>query len=144
MTNSRQARNNGKRGGNRKDGQRFGRHQTKVQRNAAETQWLAAGFSRKWIRNAPRLIYTWDHPDGIFPVFEITPGIITDNNGTYTGMVARYPNPDKEILFTYGTPPADIAARLDDEIFAIMRHDAEIDDAPFDREPTGAGDWMIS
>jgi hypothetical protein len=55
-------------------------------------------------------------------------------------MVAHYPEADIEIVFPYGTPPADIAARLNDEILAIMRHDAELIESPLDW--IDVDDWM--
>lgn len=121
MTNFKQVQSNGRRGENMKDGRRPDRRPTKKQRQATEDQWFAAGFEYRWIRNAPRLTYTWS---GDFPVFEVIPGII----GISAGLIARYA--PIEIFFPYETDPADIAARLNDEILAIMRHDAEIADQP--------------
>lgn len=107
-------------------------YSTKIQRQEDEDQMLAAGFLYQWIRNAPRWTYTWR---GNFPVFEVTPGHL----GAGTGLVARYLKADIEILFAYETPPGDIATRLDDEILALMRHDAEIADQP----PVDEGDdWL--
>jgi hypothetical protein len=63
----------------------------------------------------------------------VTPGIV----GVAAGLVARYPQADIEILFAYGATPGDIAARLNDEIEAIMFHDAEIDEQPLEGE-----DWI--
>jgi hypothetical protein len=98
MTNFKQVVNNKKRGGNIKDGHHPAR--TKAQRRADDAQWLAAGFEYRWIRGAPRLVYTWG---GNFPTFEVTPGIVG----------------------------------LNDEIEAIMFHDAEIDEQPLEGE-----DWI--
>jgi hypothetical protein len=121
-----QARINGKnpKGRNIKDGHHPNRAR-KAQRRADDAQWLAAGFEYRWIRGAPRLTYTWG---GNLPTFEVTPGIVG---------VAAGPQADIEILFAYGATPGDIAARLNDEIEAIMFHDAEIDDRPLDGE-----DWI--
>jgi hypothetical protein len=130
MTNFSQVIGSKKRGGNIKDGHHPNRARTKAQRRADDAQWLAAGFEYRWIRGAPRLVYTWG---GNFPTFEVTPGIV----GVAAGMVARYPQADIEILFAYGTPPGDIAARLNDEIERIMFHDAEIDEQPLKGE-----DWI--
>lgn len=124
MTNSKQVRNNKKRGGNRKDGHRPDRRQTKARRQAIENQWTAAGFKmtdwNKWT-------YTWP---GESPVFRLTPGILIDDRGTHAGLIARYASADKKILFVYGTDPASIKARLDDEILAIMRLQADVDNSP--------------
>lgn len=120
MTNVKQARNNGKRGGNRKDGGHFNR------RLNQNKEFYALGFTRndwnKWN-------YTWS---GEFPIFLLSPGTIVTDGGPKSGLIAHYEPAGKEIYFPYGSSPADIAARLDNEIFAIMRHDAEIDDAPLD------------
>lgn len=140
MTNFRQARSSGKRGGNNKDGHRSDRRQTKKQTQAAEDQWLVAGFElvdwNKWT-------YTWDHPDGKIPVFKVAPGTVSNDTGTHAGLVAQYALGVLSwwtCLFPYGTPPADIAARLNDEILAIMRHDADVDGPPLDWKP--AGEWI--
>jgi hypothetical protein len=137
MTNYKQAKNCRKRGGNIKDGH-GGRRQTKKQQQKDEKQWLDAGFAYRWIRNAPRLVYTWQQ--GEFPVFEVCPGIVTDDTGTRAGLVAKHEQSGKEILFAYGTSPAIIAARLNGEILAIMRHDADIDGPAIDWEPVG--EWI--
>jgi hypothetical protein len=89
----------------------------------------AAGFT--WVDL--KLTYTWA---GIFPTFTLTPGTLTDNTGTYAGLIARYG--DKKILFAYGTNPAAIAARLDDEILEIMRLQDDAD-APLDWQPVVDG-----
>jgi hypothetical protein len=140
MTDFKQAPNNGKRGSNIKDGHHPGRHQTQI----AEVEWLAAGFSRKWIRGAPRLTYTWK---GDFPIFEVTPGTITDDQGKiHEGLIAKYALAEKEILFPYGTDPKVIASRLNDEIEAIMYHDATIDDLPLNWKPASNENidlWMV-
>ena len=131
MTNFKQVQGNNKRGGNIKESHLVGRRPTKKQRQADEDQWLAAGFSYQWIRNAPRLTYTWE---GDFPVIEITPGIANDQDGQLrAGMVARNSDVDAdlELCFPYGTPPADIAAQLNDKILAIMLLQADVD-APID------------
>jgi hypothetical protein len=137
MTNYKQVKGNKKRGGNRKDGNRPDRRQTKAQRKADEDAFLAAGFGYQWIRGAPRLTYTCQ---GEFPVFEVCPGITTDDTGTHAGLVAKHAQSGKEILFDYGTSPAIIAARLDGEILAIMRHDADVDGPPIDW--VSAGEWV--
>ncbi len=72
----------------------------------AQTDW------NKWS-------YTWE---GNFPIFALAPGILSDK----AGLIATF-SPEIRIHFPYSTDPADIKARLDDEILAIMRHDAEID-----------------
>jgi hypothetical protein len=124
MTNFKQAPGNKKRGTNRVDGHCPDRRRTKAQRQAAIEEFEAAGFT--WTPGPWR--YTWQ---GEFPVFILAPGII-DNRA---GLVARCAPADKEILFPYGMPATAIAARLNDEILAIMRHDADIDDAQLDWEP---------
>ncbi len=138
MTNYKQARTNGKRGGNKKDGYSPDRRQTKAQRQAAEERWLAAGFTYRWFRGGPRLTYSWR---GDFPVFKLAPGILKDETGTHAGLIARYSPADIEILFPYGTRPVDIAARLNDEILEIVRLQADAADPlptspiPFMGEP---------
>jgi hypothetical protein len=136
MTNFKQTVRNKKRGGNRKDGDGPGRRQSKAQHEACEAEWITAGFSRKWIRGAPRLTYTWP---GNFPIFTLAPGMVTDDQGTHEGLVARYAPADREILFPYGTSPAQIRAQLNDEIFEIMQHDADVD-APLNWQP--ASEWI--
>lgn len=123
MTNFKQVVNNKRRGGNIKDGHHPNRARTKAQRRADDAQWLAAGFEYRWMRGAPRLTYTWG---GNLPVFEVTPGIV----GVAAGLVARCAPAGIEILFPYGTSPADITGRLNDEIEAIIFHDAEINERP--------------
>ena len=79
----------------------------------------ALGFTRtdwnKWS-------YTWQ---GNFPTFTLAPGILEDGAA---GLIARYPPADIEILFPYGTTPALIKGRLDDEILEIMRLQADAAD----------------
>lgn len=92
---------------------------------------VEAGFTRsgwnKWS-------YTWS---GNFPVFALAPGIVDGK----AGLVAQCSQADKTILFSYGTFPADIKARLDDEILTIMRLQADAADPlsaeaiPFMGEP---------
>jgi hypothetical protein len=62
--------------------------------------------------------FTWG---GDFPIFTLAPGTFTDDTGTHAGLIARYSLADIEILFPYGTSPADIKTRLNDEILEIMR-----------------------
>lgn len=97
---------------NKKDGGALGR-----QRNQ-DKAFCAAGFTRndwnKWN-------YTWP---GEFPIFEIAPGIIGDK----AGLVAHYEPADIEILFAYGTTPADIKAQLDDKIDELMGLQADVAD----------------
>jgi hypothetical protein len=119
MTNFRQVTSNKLRGANKKDPQ--APRQTKVQRQAAGDEMEAAGFT--WTPGPWR--YTWE---GNFPVFIVAPGIITNEIGTHAGLVARCAAASIEIFFPYGTRPASIAAQLNDEILAIMRHDANVDD----------------
>ena len=115
-----------------KDDHQPERRQTKRQRQAAENQWAAAGFNltdwNKWA-------YTWP---GNFPVFEISPGILTNDTGTYAGLIARYASAGIEILFVYGTPPQDIAARLDTEIGEIDVDDYMTDNLPLTNPPVNA------
>lgn len=137
MTNFKQVSKNGRRAGNMKDGHRPDRRQTRAHRQSDEDQWVAAGFFFRWLRDAPpRLTYSWT---GEFPLFEVVPDIVTDDTGTRAGLIARYTPANVKIFFPYGTAPADIAARLNDEILAIMRHDAEIDDQPLANEDD---DWI--
>jgi hypothetical protein len=119
MTNFRQVTSNKLRGANKKDPQ--SPRQTKAQRHAIIEEFEAAGFT--WTPGTWR--YTWE---GNFPVFSVAPGIITNEIGTHAGLVAKYGPASIEILFPYGTKPAEIAAQLNDEILAIMRHDADVDD----------------
>lgn len=129
MTNYKQVQGNGRRGANVKEGQRLDRRPTKTQREADDKLWLDAGFEYREIRNAPRLTYTWF---GDFPIIEITPGITCDQDGQLrAGMVARYSDADLELCFPYGTPAADIAAQLNDEILKILCLQADVD-APID------------
>jgi hypothetical protein len=114
MTNFRQVQGNKRRAGNIKEGHGPGRRQTKAQAQVDEKRWTDAGFTYRWTRNAPRLIYTWQ---GDFPTIEVNPGVANDQ----VGMVARYSEADFEMCFPYGTLPGDIAARLDDIIFDIMQ-----------------------
>ncbi len=111
MTNFKLATCNKDRPFNQKDGVARSRSQ--------DDQYEAAGFKpidwNKWT-------YTWE---GNLPTFHLSPGILEDK----AGLVATF-SPEIKIYFPYGTPPADIKARLDDEILAIMRHDAEIVDQP--------------
>ena len=79
----------------------------------------ALGFTRtdwnKWS-------YTWQ---GSFPTFTLAPGIL---EGGGAGLIARYSPADIEILFPYGTRPALIKGRLDDEILEIVRLQADVAD----------------
>lgn len=116
------ARLNGKvpAGSNKKDGA-TGRRPSKRTSEASDKAFEAAGFSTEWIRGSPRKTYTWQ---GIFPKFEVCPGAVTDATGTHAGLVAKHAQSQTEILFRYGTNPADIASRLDTEILRIKRADA--------------------
>lgn len=125
MTNYKQAPGNDKRGGNKKDGYRPDRRQTKAQSQAAEERWLAAGFTYRRFRGGLRLTYSWP---GDFPVFKLAPGSVTDDTETHAGLIARYSPADIEILFPYGTRPVDIATRLNDEILEIVRLQADAAD----------------
>ena len=126
MTNYKQARTNGKRGRNMKDGN------GPLVRRDYNARLEAARFTRigwnKWA-------YTWQ---GDFPIFTLAPGILEDGAA---GLIARYSPADIEILFPYGTRPVDIAARLNDEILEIMRLQAGVadplpaDTIPFMGEP---------
>jgi hypothetical protein len=128
MTNYKQVRFNNKRPYNQKDAQPP--RQTKAQYQAAGDRWEAAGFIRvDWNKRS----YSWS---GNFPIFTIAPGILTDDTGTYAGLIARYG--DKKILFAYGTNPAAIAARLNDEILEIIRLQDDAD-APLDWQPVVDG-----
>lgn len=129
MTDFSQVQDNGKRGGNQKDGHGPDRRPTKAQHEADDKLWLDAGFSYREIRNAPRLTYTWQDD---FPVIEITPGIVCDSEGQFrAGMVARNSDTGFELCFPYGTPPVDIVDRLNDEILKITRLQADVG-APLD------------
>lgn len=111
MTNYKLAISNTNRPYNKKDGRPRPRSQA--------AQYEAQGFKRTdW----NRWEYTWK---GNFPVFQMAPGILGDK----AGLIAKF-SEDIKIHFPYGTPPADIKARLDDEILAIMQHDAEIAEQP--------------
>jgi hypothetical protein len=102
--------------------------QTKAQRESAIAEFEAAGFT--WTPGP--WTYTWP---GNFPVFRLAPGILVDDTGPHAGLIARYSPADIEILFPYGTPPTDMAARLNDEILAVMRHDADVDCPSLDWKP---------
>jgi hypothetical protein len=116
MTNSKQVIGNNKRGGNKKD---WGHQQRRTQ----VQQFLDLGFVQV---DCYKFTYTWSSN---FPTFRIAPGIV----GVESGLVARYERYEPiEILFPYGTLVVDIKDRLDCEIFAIMKHDATIDDLPLD------------
>ncbi|KKN15651.1 hypothetical protein LCGC14_0983870 [marine sediment metagenome] len=69
----------------------------------------ALGFTRtgwnKWS-------YSWQ---GDFPTFTLAPGGLLNGE---TGLIAKFE--EIEILFPYGTKPADIKDRLDDEILGIV------------------------
>lgn len=113
MTNYKQVRTNGKRGANIKEDQPP--CQTKRQRQAASDKFQVAGFAQidwnKWS-------YSW--AGGKFPVFVISPGTHADDQGSiHAGLIARCEGVEKEILFAYGTDPAVIKVRLDDEIAAL-------------------------
>jgi hypothetical protein len=103
-------------------------------------QWLAAGFTWPGPQRAV-YNYTWD---GNFPLFRIGP----ERLDGCSGLVARCARVDVVLFFAYGTSPAIIAGRLDDEILSIMRHDAEIAEMPINWEPREIGaeididDWM--
>ncbi|MHC4687418.1 MAG: hypothetical protein ACYTEW_24385 [Planctomycetota bacterium] len=117
-------------GNNKKDGA------TGRRRRRNFDAWAEAGFV--WVPGTPATYtFTWD---GDFPVIGLSPGIVVDEEGAHAGMVAHYPEADIEIVFPYGTPPTDIAARLNDEILAIMRHDAELIESPLDW--VDVDDWM--
>ncbi|KKL92162.1 hypothetical protein LCGC14_1816520 [marine sediment metagenome] len=66
--------------------------------------------------------YSWQ---GNFPTFTLAPGILEDGAA---GLIARYSPADIEILFPYGTRPALIKGRLDDEILEIVRLQADVAD----------------
>lgn len=126
MTNYKQARTNGKRGANIKDG-----NGPLVRQRDYNVRLEAAGFIRTdWNQWS----YSWD---GDFPTFILTPGIVDDK----AGLVAQCNQADKAILFSYGTLPADIKARLEEEILEIMRLQADAADPlpteaiPFMGEP---------
>jgi len=136
MTNFRQARHNNTRGSNQKDGRRTDSRPTKAQRQVAEAEWVAAGFTQEdWNKWS----YTWLGEE--FPVFSIAPGILTDDTGAHAGLVAQYAPTGIEILFPYGTDPSNIKNRLDDEILIIMRHDAAPDGPPIEWTPPPA-EWV--
>ena len=105
MTNYKQVLGNGKRERNKKDGN--GPLNRQRDYNA---RLKALGFSRigwnKWS-------YSWQ---GEFPTFTLAPGGLLNGE---TGLIARLE--EIEILFPYGTNPAFIKVRLDDEILEIMR-----------------------
>ena len=112
MTNYKQARTNGKRGANIKDG-----NGPLARQRDYNALLRALGFTRtdwnKWS-------YSWQ---GDFPTFALAPG--GHLNGE-TGFIAKFK--EIEILFPYGTKPAFIKDRLDDEILEIMRLQADAAD----------------
>jgi len=81
-----------------------------------------AGFRRTdW----NRWTYTWA---GDFPAFTLAPGTLTDGTGTRVGLIAQCSQAGVTIVFSYGTKPAGIATRLNDEILEIMRLQADVAD----------------
>lgn len=91
--------------------------------------WEAHGFH--WVPGTPSThTYTWE---GDFPVFIVKPGTVA----AQAGLVARCAEAEVEILFPYGSPPSKIAERLNDEIYEIMRLDAELTEAEI-----GFGEYM--
>jgi len=119
MTNYLAVSASGKRGFNKKDGATGRRRRKSI-------DWADYGFT--FIDLPSKWSYTWN---GDFPVFRIAPSITSDYR---QGIVARFKDGDIEIFFQYGTHPSEIKERLDDEILAIMRHDAEIVEAELDWE----------
>lgn len=112
MTNRNLAKSNSPRPFNKKDGNGPRRDYT------YNARLEALNFTRAgWNKHS----YTWP---GEFPTFTLAPGVIEGE----AGLVARCPKADKEILFVYGAAPADIKARLDDEILTLMGLQADIDD----------------
>ncbi len=75
-----------------------------------------------------KVSYTWD---GDFPVFHLAPGVC--NETLIRGFIARCG--DFEIVFPYGTPPPEMAKRLNDEIIKIVRLQAEAAEVPLDWRP---------
>jgi len=71
--------------------------------------------------------YTWPGVPNC-PVWQIAPGRI--------GLVARWQ--DEEVLFPYGLRPAEIKRRLDDEILANFRREAETAEVETDWAEWGA------
>jgi hypothetical protein len=123
---------------NRNNQKDWGHHAPRPRSQTKEFE--ANGFEREgWNKWA----YTWQDN---FPIFTVTPGIATDDTGTHAGLVARYAPADIEIIFPYGTPPKRIAERLNDEILAIMQHDADLDGPPISWEPSvtppDVGPWI--
>jgi hypothetical protein len=113
MTNFKQAPRNKSRGNNIKDGG------SRPRRNRSnDDQFEDLGFKRidwnKWS-------YTWP---GNFPVFRLVPGWTCFGHG----WIAIHDESDHRIPLG-PAKPTEIKTRLDDEILAIMRYDAEIDDS---------------
>lgn len=109
---------------NIKEGNRTGRPKSQA------AQYEATGFTL--IEPPAKWSYTWQ---GTFPVFTVKPGRI---NGL-VGIVARHDQSNTAEWFPYGTKPEVIKARLDDLILDIMRHDADLEDAPLSDEDQ---DWI--
>jgi hypothetical protein len=114
MTNFNQAPGNKSRGNNIKDGG------SRPRRNRSnDDQFEALGFKRidwnKWS-------YTWK---GDFPVFRLVPGWVSFEYG----WIAICDRSGLQIPIGQAGP-IEIKTRLDDEILAIMRYDAEIADEP--------------
>jgi len=83
-----------------------------------------AGF--QWI-DWNKLSYTWP---GDFPVFILVPG---SNMNGHPGWIAKVDLVDLiEIYFHPASSAIFIKTRLDDEILAIMRREAALDDAEID------------
>lgn len=90
--------------GNKKDGPTNGR------RRDDGDEWIAAGF--EWIP-PKRSVYTYGQ-------FRIGPDFYQDEMGNMRkGLVATCADLETPIHFAYGTPPEDIATRLDEEAKAI-------------------------
>jgi hypothetical protein len=83
--------------------------------------------------------YTWQGGD--FPVFQVGPGILDDK----AGVIAKFGDTiNINIHFPYGTDPADIKARLDDEILGIMCYDAGIEEQPLTLDWIDVDEWMVA
>jgi len=96
---------------------------TRGRGRAKAQDWAAHGFTQvDWNKHQ----YTWEGRN--FPVFTVSPGLVPHEFGLQSGIVARCG--DVVVYFEYGTDPATIKDKLDDEILAIMRLDVEVIDWP--------------
>ena len=99
-----------------------------VGKEKSDAEFLHQGFK---VAGPNAWRYTWIAK---YPAFTVKPGTVNGSNG----IVATADLPSNvQVWFPYGTPAGDIRERLDIEIRAIMRHDADVDGPPLDWKPAG-------